>query len=168
MLILLLDANIWVSAAAYPGGPPSVVLGLIRAGIVGSVTSEAIIDQVRRALIKVRVSPEGIAEMRERSRIVAPELTLSVITAKESDNRILEVAIAGNADVIVTGDRLHLLPLGSYAGIPILTPADFLARYPLNTTPEHQASNDLLPPPSLSGMLRPLRRTDMAMQTREG
>ncbi len=54
---------------------------------------------------------------------------------KESDNRVLEVAVAGEADVIVTGDRRHLLALGSYVGIPILTPTDFLAAYPPNLDP---------------------------------
>ena len=62
MPIVLLDANIWVSAAAYPGGPPTVVVDHVRAGIIESITSEAILDQVRRALIKVGVSPEGAAE----------------------------------------------------------------------------------------------------------
>jgi len=133
ILIVLLDANIWVSAAAYPGGPPTVVVDLVRAGNVVSVTSEAILGQVYRALVKLHVSPEVLeetmVEMRSRSRIIVADFTLSVITAKESDNRILEIAVAGNADVIVPGDRRHLLPLGSYAGISIVTPADFLATY---------------------------------------
>lgn len=128
--IVLLDANIWVSAA-YPGGPPTVVVDLVRAGNIISLTSEEILGQVYRALVKLRVSPkvleETMVETRARSRIVVPDFTLSVITAKESDNRILEVAVAGKADVIVTGDRRHPPPLGSYAGIPIMTPAAVLA-----------------------------------------
>ena len=40
------------------------------------------------------------------------------------DNRILECAIAGHADVIVSGDR-HLRKLKSYKGIPIVRPVDF-------------------------------------------
>ena len=76
--------------------------------------------------------------MRTLSELIAPTFTLSIITAKDSDNRVLEVAVAGMADVIVTGDRRHLLPLGSYAGIPILTPADFLATYPPNPEPRRR------------------------------
>ena len=41
------------------------------------------------------------------------------------DNRILECALAADADVIVSGDR-HLLKLGAHEGITILTPRDFL------------------------------------------
>jgi predicted nucleic acid-binding protein len=44
-------------------------------------------------------------------------------------NRVLECALAAQATVIVTGDRRHLLPLGSYEGIDILTPAHFLAQF---------------------------------------
>jgi len=45
------------------------------------------------------------------------------------DNRVLEAAIAGEADYIVTGDR-DLLELGSYEGIRIVTPAEFVALLP--------------------------------------
>ena len=38
---------------------------------------------------------------------------------------ILELAISGHADVIITGDK-HLLDLGLYEGISILSPKDFL------------------------------------------
>jgi predicted nucleic acid-binding protein len=39
----------------------------------------------------------------------------------------LECAVVGGATHIVTGDRRHLLPLGSYQGIAIVSAADFLA-----------------------------------------
>lgn len=43
------------------------------------------------------------------------------------DNMILELAVNGKADVIVTGDQ-DLLTLGSFRGIPIWTPAQYLAQ----------------------------------------
>jgi len=39
---------------------------------------------------------------------------------------VLECAAAGSATHIVTGDRRHLLPLGQFQDIPIVTAADFL------------------------------------------
>jgi len=42
------------------------------------------------------------------------------------DNMILECAVVGGATHIVTGDKRHLLPLGSYQGISIINAADFL------------------------------------------
>ena len=42
------------------------------------------------------------------------------------DAKVLACAFAGKADVIVTGDKKHLLPLKRYRGIPIVSPAEFL------------------------------------------
>jgi uncharacterized protein len=52
-------------------------------------------------------------------------LTLTVIQDDPADNRYLECAVEGEADFLVTGDRL-LLNLGEYQGITILTPRAFL------------------------------------------
>jgi putative PIN family toxin of toxin-antitoxin system len=132
MQLVVFDASVWVSNAGYPGSVPYRAVDAARLGLVGSVASEAIIDQVRRALSSPRFAfpPELVddteEEIRRLSSIVDPVVRLAVIAAKESDNRILECAVAGEADVIVTGDRKHLLPLGAYEGIRIVSPADFL------------------------------------------
>lgn len=44
----------------------------------------------------------------------------------ESDNRVLEAAVEGAADYIVSGDD-HLLTLGTFERIPILAPREFVA-----------------------------------------
>ncbi len=44
-----------------------------------------------------------------------------------NDNKLLEVAVNGNADFIVTGDK-DLLALNPFRDIPIVTPAEYLAR----------------------------------------
>jgi uncharacterized protein len=130
---VVFDANVWVSAAFRPGSVPDRAIEAARRGEVRSVISESIIKQVLVALAgpKIRGSKSVIErserEMRALSDLVVPTTVLTVITAKDSDNRILECAVDGRADLIVTGDRKHLLPLGAYAGIPIVTPADFVA-----------------------------------------
>ena len=43
-----------------------------------------------------------------------------------ADNRLLEAAVAAGADCIVSNDR-QLLALGSYHGVRVLTPSQFLA-----------------------------------------
>ena len=55
--------------------------------------------------------------------IVTPEAPLHVIE-DEADNRILECAVTGRADLIVSGDR-HLSRLKSFHGIEIIRPVDF-------------------------------------------
>jgi predicted nucleic acid-binding protein len=44
------------------------------------------------------------------------------------DNPILAAAIAGKADLIVSGDKKHMLALGAVAGIPIVTAKNALDR----------------------------------------
>jgi uncharacterized protein len=70
-----------------------------------------------------------------RRRSVIAELTLSAVQVElagtvkvcrdPDDNKVLEIAAVGRADCIVTGDQ-DLLVLGTFDGIPILTPAEFL------------------------------------------
>lgn len=57
------------------------------------------------------------------SVVVTPSRVLAVVS-DESDNRVLEAAIEGAADYIVSGDA-DLLDLGSFRGIPIIRPAEF-------------------------------------------
>ncbi len=59
------------------------------------------------------------------SEIVYPAQRISLITDDPSDNRILEAAVVAKVDYIISGDR-HLLRIKQIAGIPILTPAQFL------------------------------------------
>ena len=59
------------------------------------------------------------------SVLVTPTLVLDVLTADPPDNRILECAVAGKADLIVSGD-LHLRRLKAYQGIPVVRQTDFL------------------------------------------
>jgi hypothetical protein len=57
---------------------------------------------------------------------VQVELSGAVTVCRDpDDNKLLEIAIAGRADCLVTGDQ-DLLVLDPFHGIPILTPAKFL------------------------------------------
>jgi predicted nucleic acid-binding protein len=49
------------------------------------------------------------------------------LTGDRADDAILAAAVQARVDVLVTGDRRHLLPLGKYCGVRILTPQAFLA-----------------------------------------
>jgi len=55
---------------------------------------------------------------------------INVIEDDPDDNKVLECAIAGNVDCIVTNDK-HLLKLKEYNGIKILTPDEFVGKYKL-------------------------------------
>jgi predicted nucleic acid-binding protein len=50
------------------------------------------------------------------------------VTPDPNDEMVLECALAAEADVIVSGDKKHLLSLREFRGIPIIPPAEFLRR----------------------------------------
>ena len=52
----------------------------------------------------------------------------AVVEEGPDDDRILAAAVTGRVDCIIMGDK-HPLTLGSNTGIPMLSPADFLARF---------------------------------------
>jgi predicted nucleic acid-binding protein len=73
--------------------------------------------------------PEIRARVKRFARIadiIIPDIVPNVIENDPADNHILACAVSGKADVIVSGDKRHLLPLKEYEGIPIVRPADFL------------------------------------------
>jgi predicted nucleic acid-binding protein len=73
-------------------------------------------QRVQRAVRSVvRVSGTGV---------IVPGAKVDVVIADPDDNRILECAVDGHADLIVSNDH-HLLDLKTYAGIPIVSGADF-------------------------------------------
>jgi predicted nucleic acid-binding protein len=70
---------------------------------------------------------DTIADLLTCLRVVTITNTLKVLSTDPDDDKVLECAMVGGATHIVTGDRRHLLPLGSYPGIPIVSATNFLA-----------------------------------------
>jgi putative PIN family toxin of toxin-antitoxin system len=60
-------------------------------------------------------------------RLVAPASIGPVILADPDDDIVLATAVAGDAEAIVSGDA-HLLGIGEFRGIPIITPAAAVSR----------------------------------------
>ena len=124
------DTNVFVSALQF-GGKPKQLLDVAIDGQVDLAVSEAIIAETLRVLRdKFERAPEWLAEtdrqLRVITRLVQPTESIQAIEADPTDDRILECAVAAEAEVIVSGDA-HLLSLCSFRGIPIQRVADFLA-----------------------------------------
>lgn len=123
------DTNVLVSALQF-GGKPKQLLDLATDAQVDLAISEAIIAETLRVLRdKFRRGPEWLTEADRQLRVIArfvqPTESIDVIEADPTDDRILECAVAAEAEVIVSGDT-HLLSLGSFRGIPIQRVADLL------------------------------------------
>ena len=125
---VLLDTNVLISGIRWPG-PSSRIWEAVQTGIVRAVTSEPLIRELRDVLTRrtgpFRLSPPEYKlverQIRRRCTVVRPEVTLSIL-ADTADNRVLECAVTGKVDVIVTGDK-ELMDLGAYQGVKIKTPA---------------------------------------------
>jgi predicted nucleic acid-binding protein len=78
---------------------------------------------------KFAVSADDAAFVRSRleslAQVVEPRDALGVIDDDPDDDRVLECAVEGRADMIVSGDR-HLLKLAKYQGVPIVTVRQFM------------------------------------------
>ncbi len=78
-----------------------------------------------------RQAERAVAQIRRIAAAVhEPEESVAVISNDPTDNRILECALATDAELVVTEDKKHLLPLGALIqGISIVGLRDFLAPY---------------------------------------
>jgi putative PIN family toxin of toxin-antitoxin system len=94
-------------------------------------TSLAILDEVRDVLQRAKfgLSPEQalafVGEFQLLCQVVAPRNRVRAIADDPKDDMFLECAVEAQADVIVSGDA-HLLELGQWGGIRMVTPAGFL------------------------------------------
>lgn len=134
----VLDTNIYVSAIALPGGQAEKALFAAIERRCDLVISKPIIHEVLEVLArKFERDAEELARMAvflaELGAVVHPKKTLRVLS-EEPDNRILECALAGHAEIVVTGDRA-MLALDEFQGIHLLSLREFLNRIALNQTP---------------------------------
>ncbi len=129
---VVFDTNVLISVAIFPGGAPSKCLQKAEVKKAESVTCREILNEFREKLIvKFDYTPEHAEEVIEKiiifSEIVPITGELKVIAADPKDDMVIECAVAGKANYIVTGDRKHMLSLGRYGEIQIVSPSDFLA-----------------------------------------
>ncbi|MGH2726846.1 MAG: putative toxin-antitoxin system toxin component, PIN family [Actinomycetota bacterium] len=129
----VLDTNVLISAFLFPGGAPETVFRLALEGRIELVTSTVLLTEFGRVLGErfgheaARVS-ERIGQIIAVATITKPGTRVHEIGDDPDDDRVLEAALAGDATVIVSGDK-HLLRLGTWRGIRILTPAAFLHEF---------------------------------------
>lgn len=127
---VVFDTNIYISALVIPGGNAEEAYVKALRGNFELFTSVAILTETASVLqIKFEWTEDGIRQairnISETATVLRPRPTLHLLK-DEPDNRILECAIAAQADWIVTGDR-HLLVLKRHANSAIISLADFLA-----------------------------------------
>jgi putative PIN family toxin of toxin-antitoxin system len=126
------DTNVLVSALLFGGSSEQIFLAGLR-GEIQLITSLPLLNELERVLKKKFKLDTGLVgeileEVKDVMEIVETISRIDVISHPEEDNRVLECAIDGRAEIIVTGDTKHILPLREYRGIKILSPSEFRKR----------------------------------------
>jgi hypothetical protein len=129
------DTNVLLSALISPHGPPDTIYRAWRAAQFELVTSTAQLDELRRVSrypkLKAILPPHRVGAMvnnMQRAVILKllPNLPAGVELSDPNDVFLFTMALGGEADYLVTGDRrAGLLQLGSAGRTRILTPAAF-------------------------------------------
>lgn len=133
-MIVVIDASTLVSAALKSDSIPEQALLRAVSEPYRLILSQEVEDEYREVLARPKF--DRFVGISRRQRIldlvlVASERVEPVELVQEcpdpKDDKYLSLAAAGGADVIVSGDEKHLLPMHPWRGIPVLRAVEFMA-----------------------------------------
>jgi putative PIN family toxin of toxin-antitoxin system len=131
---VVLDTNVLLSSLISPHGPPDAIYRAWRAARFEIVTSVVQLEELRRASrypkFKSVLQPHRVGAMVNNLQraLVLDRLPSDIEADDPFDAFLLAMAVAGEADYLVTGDhRAGLLQRKRVGKTRILKPADFLA-----------------------------------------
>jgi len=130
---IVLDTNNLISGLLRKDGPSGALLRMWTDGQFLLVTSTYQLAELRRVIgyarLRRRIQPEEVREFTDNidsKAIVLGELPTLDVSPDPDDNPILASALAGNADLIVSGDKAHMLALESVDNVPVVNARDAL------------------------------------------
>jgi len=130
---LVLDTNLLVSGMLFRSSTPrQAIVKAHNEGLL--LASEATLAELREVFQRPKFDRAARLELREslvreyerRCKVIAVHSTIRACPDPK-DNKFLELAIDGRADLILTGDQ-DLLALQPFRGIQIVAPAEYLSR----------------------------------------
>jgi uncharacterized protein len=131
---VVIDSNILVSAAIYPNSASANALRLAVMFCV-LVRSDETTAEIEQVLLRTKFDRYFVAGGPSREdflTIYKDAAALEAITEIEidcsdpKDNKFLSLALSVKADLLITGDRKHLISMHPYRGIPIVSEANFV------------------------------------------
>jgi uncharacterized protein len=137
---VVIDTNVFVSALISGSGPPSKILRAVQSKRITHLVSDPIVEEYLRVLEYPRirkfkkVSDAFIADIAayllyhtERVELVAAVK----LSSDPDDDKFLNTAIDGRAEMLISGDKADLLSLRMIEDIPILSAAEAVVRLEL-------------------------------------
>ena len=132
MIKIVIDTNTLISALGWKESKPRMIFNQCILGEYRLVESLemikefiSVISRDKFSFITEEEKNEFLMELLSISKIVEPKKKVSIIKDDLDDNIILECAIEGKVDYIVSGDK-HLKRLKEYEGIKIMTATELL------------------------------------------
>ena len=134
LMRVVLDTNILVSAMITSAGKPAAIVNSWLDGKFTLLTCAAHVDELRSTLQKPRVAelikPHKAGRLVNQIKKLAEDVgTLPTVerSADPTDDFLLAMSEAGNADYLVTGDKSGLLELDPHRATRIVSASDFAA-----------------------------------------
>ena len=130
---VVLDTNVFISGIFF-NGPPSQILRAWHSKRLQTVLSKQILIEYQRVADELTVKYPQIKIMPIIELVTIHAQFIDTTGIKISvcedpdDDKFIECAIAGNCDIIISGDR-HLLKIGEYRGVRIIKPREFMEKY---------------------------------------
>lgn len=129
------DANVYISGATVPTSPPGRILDAWRDDQIEIALSEPILDEIENVLLRPYFqqrqgwTADKVSQYRAEltaSGIIVPGTTPVNVSPDPDDNKIFACAIEAGVDYIVSGDQKHVLSVGTFEGIPTVSPREFV------------------------------------------
>ena len=137
-LRLVLDTSIVVVGLLWNGPPRRLIEWAIEGKAVELFSSPVLLDELAHTLgyskFAARIESFGtniaalVAQYTALVSLVMPASVPRVVANDADDDHVIAAAVAARAELIVTGDRKHLLPIGSHQGIAIVTAREVVDR----------------------------------------
>ena len=135
---IVLDTNVVLSALLWRGTPHHLLAAIGQRSNIQLYSSTALLEELadvltrpsatKRLALIGRSAREVLADFVEAIELVEPASVPRMVVGDVDDDQVIAAAIAARADLIVSGDRKHLLPLGSHQGIDIVDAAEAVRR----------------------------------------
>lgn len=134
--IAVLDTNVVIAGLLCAGPPHSLLLRATERRDLVLATSPQLMAELgdtlglprfRKRTLDAATSIEKLlAVYRDTTVLVTPREVPRVVVEDVDDDHVIAAAVAARARYIVTGDRTHLLPIGTHGGIAIVSPRQCL------------------------------------------
>ena len=131
-LKIILDTNVIVSGLLKPRSSPGRILRLVLQGDVHIIVNEHILAEYLEVLGRPKFDldqdkVQTVLELIRSKGIKASALAESFHLPDSSDEPFLEAALAGSADVLITGNKKHF-PKKACKGQKVVNPKEFLGQ----------------------------------------